>query len=104
MTETLEIVSFRLKPEAAADFVAQNGAVTDWLARQPGFLSHHLGKREDGGWIDVVRWQSREQALAAAGRIMAEIGDCEAMRAIEPASVEMRHAAVALSRFEPSGA
>lgn len=103
VAETLEIVSFRLKPQAAAGFVANNGVVTDWLARQPGFLSRHLGRREDGSWVDVVRWQNREQALAAAGRIMAEIGDCEAMQAIEPASVEMGHAAVALSRFEPSG-
>ncbi|TGP23397.1 MULTISPECIES: hypothetical protein [unclassified Mesorhizobium] len=98
MTETLEIVSFRLKPEAAGDFVAQNGVVTGWLARQPGFLSRHLGTREDGSWIDVVRWQSLERAQSAAQRIMAEIGDCEAMRAIEPASVAMSHAAVALSR------
>ncbi|WP_192251268.1 antibiotic biosynthesis monooxygenase family protein [Mesorhizobium silamurunense] len=97
MTETLEIVSFRLKPKAAGDFVAQNGIVTDWLARQPGFLSRHLGKREDGSWIDFVRWQSLEQAQAAAQRIMAEIGDCEAMRAIELASVAMSHAVVALS-------
>ncbi|WP_189413736.1 hypothetical protein [Mesorhizobium sp. M00.F.Ca.ET.217.01.1.1] len=44
-----------------------------------------------------MRWQSLEQAQAAAQRIMAEIGDCEAMRAIEPASVAMSHAAVALS-------
>ncbi|RRI00685.1 hypothetical protein EH240_16790 [Mesorhizobium tamadayense] len=97
MTETLEIVSFRLKPEAEADFVANNGVVTDWLACQPGFLSRHLGKREDGNWIDVVRWRSLEQARAAAERIMAEIGDCEAMQAIEPASVAMSHAAVAVS-------
>ncbi|WP_352698521.1 hypothetical protein [Mesorhizobium sp. M0152] len=39
-----------------------------------------------------------EQALAAAGRIMAEIGDCDAMQAIDPASVDMRHAMVVLSR------
>ncbi|WP_292122915.1 antibiotic biosynthesis monooxygenase [Mesorhizobium sp.] len=98
MAETLEIVSFRLKPDAAADFIAQNGVVTDWLAGQPGFLSRHLGEREDGSWVDVVRWRSLEQAQAAAQRIMAEIGDCEAMRAIEPASVAMSHAQVALSR------
>ncbi|PBB44870.1 hypothetical protein CK222_07935 [Mesorhizobium sp. WSM3866] len=97
MTETLEIVTFRLKPDTAAGFVAQNGFVTDWLVRQPGFLSRHLGERDDGSWVDVVRWQSLEQAQAAAQRIMAEIGDCEAMRAIEPASVAMSHAAVALS-------
>jgi hypothetical protein len=28
---------------------------------------------------------------------MAEIGDCEAMRAIDPASVDMKHLAVAVA-------
>lgn len=98
MTEALEIVTFRLKPGAEAGFVASNGTVTDWLARQPGFLSRHLGRREDSVWVDVVRWRSMEQARAAADRIMAEIGDSDALQAIEPASVAMSHAEVALSR------
>jgi hypothetical protein len=97
MTETLEIVTFRLKAGTEAGFVANNKIMTDWLARQPGFLSRHLGRREDGNWVDVVRWQSLEQAQAAAGRIMAEIGDSDALQAIEPASVAMSHAEVALS-------
>jgi hypothetical protein len=48
--------------------------------------------------VDVVRWLSLEQAQAAADHIMAEIGDSEAVQAIEPASVAMSHAEVALSR------
>ncbi|MEI9404323.1 hypothetical protein [Mesorhizobium argentiipisi] len=98
MTETLEIVTFRLKPGTEAGFVANNGIMTDWLAREPGFLSRHLGRREDGSWVDVVRWQSMERAQAAADRIIAEIGDSEAMQAIEPASVAMSHAEIVLSR------
>jgi antibiotic biosynthesis monooxygenase (ABM) superfamily enzyme len=98
MTETLEIVTFRLKPGTEAGFVADNKIMTDWLARQPGFLSRHLGRREDGSWVDVVRWQNLDQAQAAADRIMAEIGDSKAVQAIEPASVTMSHAEVALSR------
>jgi len=94
MAETLEIVTFRLKPGTEAGFATNNEVITDWLARQPGFLRRHLGKRDDGTWVDVVRWQSMEQALAAADRIMAEIGDSEAMRAIDPATVDMRHAEV----------
>jgi hypothetical protein len=39
-----------------------------------------------------------EQARAAGDRIVAEIGDSEAVQAIEPASVDMSHAPVALSR------
>jgi heme-degrading monooxygenase HmoA len=98
MTETLEIVTFRLKPGTEAGFIANNGVMTDWLARQPGFLGRHLGRREDGTWVDVVRWQSMEQARAAAARIVTEIGGSEALQAIEPSSVDMSHATVALSR------
>lgn len=54
-------------------------------------------RRDDGGWVDVVRWQSRQQTLAAAGRIMSDIGNYEAMRAIDPASVDMNHAEIILS-------
>jgi len=98
MTETLKIVTFRPKPGTEAGFAGNNTVMTDWLARQPGFLGRHLGRREDGTWVDVVRWQSLEQAKAAADRIMAEIGDSEAVQAIEPASVDMSHATVAVSR------
>ena len=98
MAETLEIVTFRLKPGTEAGFVANNGIMTDWLARQPGFLSRQLGRREDGTWVDIVRWQSMEQARAAADRIMAEIGGSDAVQAIDLASVDMSHAEVALSR------
>ena len=97
MTETMEIVSFRLRPGTEAGFAASNRLISDWLARQPGFVSRCLARRDDGSWVDVVRWRSREQALAAAGRIMSEIGDCEAMRAIDPASVDMGHAELVVS-------
>jgi len=98
MTETLKIVTFRPKPGTEAGFAGNNTVMTDWLARQPGFLGGHLGRREDGTWVDVVRWQSLEQAKAAANRIMAEIGDSESMQAIEPTSVDMSHAVLVLSR------
>lgn len=32
MSETLEIVTFRLKPGTEAGFVSNNGVMTDWLA------------------------------------------------------------------------
>ncbi|MER9657208.1 hypothetical protein NKJ26_27640 [Mesorhizobium sp. M0152] len=56
MTETLEIVRFRLKPGTEVGFVAANGLVSDWLVRQPGFLGRHLARHDDGGgWIEIVR-------------------------------------------------
>jgi len=49
MTETLEIVNFRLKPGTEAGFAAGNRLVSEWLARQPGFVSRCLARRDDGG-------------------------------------------------------
>ena len=60
MTETLEIVNFRLKPGTEAGFAAGNRLVSEWLARQPGFVSRCLARRDDGGWVDIVRGQSRQ--------------------------------------------
>ena len=97
MTEALEIVVFRLKAGKDAGFAAANRLVSYWLVRQPGFISRQLARRDDGSWIDVIRWQSRALALAAAERLLAEIGDCEAMQAIDLASIDMSHATVALT-------
>lgn len=97
MSETLEIVGFRLKLGNEAGFAAANAEVSEWLKRQPGFVGRQLAVNGDGSWIDLVRWQSRAQAIAAADRLLGEIGDCAAMQAIDPASIDMSHAAVAVT-------
>jgi len=97
MSEALEIVRFRLKPGKEAGFAAANAEVSEWLKRQPGFVGRQLAVNGDGNWIDLVRWQSRAQAIAAADRLLGEIGDCAAMQAIDPASIDMSHAAVAVT-------
>lgn len=97
MSDALEIVSFRLKPGKETGFVAANAFVSEWLKRQPGFIGRQLAVNGDGSWIDLVRWQSRQQAIATADKLLGEIGDCAAMQAINPASIDMSHAAVAVT-------
>lgn len=92
-----EIVSFRalagIGPEAMQKHAA---GIADWLAHQPGFIARTLSLAEDGTWTDHVLWASPAQAMAAGEALMAEPSARAFMEAIDPASVRMSHAPVAL--------
>jgi len=98
---TIELVTFRLArglgKEGGAAFVDANAAVSDWLQRQPGFVSRHLAEREDGSWLDIVFWQTHADALAASARMMEEMAQSEAMTMIDPMGLEMSHGTIRLS-------
>ena len=97
MTGTLELVTFRLVRGSGAQFIDANAAISDWLKRQPGFVSRHLAERDDGSYVDIVLWQTHEAALAASGKIMEEMAQSEAMTMIDPMSLEMTHGNIRLS-------
>lgn len=64
---TIELVQFRL--QSGVDEEAFLAAVNDMQAvitRLPGFLSRELLRGDDGLWVDLVHWQSKVDALAAA--------------------------------------
>jgi hypothetical protein len=63
-----------------AQFVVREGEEEELLAERPGMvralreafpaaLAAWLTKQDDGSWLDVILWQSREAAEEAAGRI-----------------------------------
>ena len=97
MSATLELVTFRLARGTGPQFVDANAAISDWLKRQPGFVSRHLAERDDGTYLDIVFWASHEAALAASGKIMEEMAQSEAMTMIDPMGLEMSHATIRLS-------
>jgi hypothetical protein len=97
MQQVLELVTFRLAHGSGRQFVDANAAVSDWLKRQPGFVSRHLAERDDGSFIDIVFWQSHEAALAASAKMMEEMAQDEAMTMIDPMGLEMNHATIRLS-------
>lgn len=97
MSATVELVTFRIARGTGQQFVDANAAVSDWLKRQPGFVSRHLAERDDGSYLDIVFWESHEAALAASGKIMEEMAQNEAMTMIDPMGLEMKHATIRLS-------
>ena len=70
--KVLELVVFKLRAASAREaLLGTVDAVSSWIAEQPGFVSRSLVEdREGGRWIDVVWWQSLEEAQAAAERAM----------------------------------
>lgn len=97
MTGTLELVTFRIARGTGQQFIDANAAISDWLKRQPGFVSRHLAERDDGSYVDIVLWQTQEAALAASGKIMEEMAQSEAMTMIDPMGLEMSHGNIRLS-------
>jgi heme-degrading monooxygenase HmoA len=64
---TIEIVMFKLKPDAdEAAFLAASDAVLQDLRAASGFMRRELLQNDDGQWIDLVYWNSLEEAHHAA--------------------------------------
>jgi hypothetical protein len=97
-THVLEIAEFALSPDA--DRGAFQTALKDtnaFVAAQPGFVDRRTAELPDGRWIDVVEWQSKAQAEAAAAKFMSgqhpELSGFIA--ALDMTTGSMRHATIA---------
>ena len=92
MDGLFEIVLYRLKAEVNRDqFMEVSARATAWLRNRPGYLGRELLEDESGQWVDLVRWTTIEDALAAANAFM-EVPEAAAfMDAVEPESITMLH-------------
>ncbi len=69
MARALEIVRLTVRPGEEEAFVQERQAVTEALRRKfPGYVRAVRARLEDRSWLDLVVWESREQALDAARR------------------------------------
>lgn len=67
MSETLEIVRFKVAPGRREEFLGGRAAAISALrSAYTGLVDARLAELDDGSWIDVVRWRSRQEAEAAA--------------------------------------
>jgi heme-degrading monooxygenase HmoA len=102
MSVTMELVRFTVVPGREEAFVAAREAAVEGFRTMPGMLSATLARADDGSWLDVILWRSREEALAADRAMQAGVVPAAVMEwasAIE--SVEsMTHASVE-HRVEP---
>jgi hypothetical protein len=71
MTVTMELVRFRVTPGREEAFVAGRDAALAGLRTVPGMLSATLARADDGTWIDVILWASKEDAMAADAALQA---------------------------------
>lgn len=78
--QAVELAIFKVKPGVGRDeLLATVGPVSEWVKGQPGFISRDLTYSEETDtWIDVLWWESLEDAHAAAEAALAS-ESCAAM-------------------------
>jgi hypothetical protein len=70
MALTFELAEFTVAPEdEEALLQGRAGTVTALRRAFPGALAAWLTRQDDGSWLDVVLWRSRDEAEDAAARI-----------------------------------
>lgn len=100
-----ELVTFRLNPGVTADALRTVAAEADpHIRRFPGLLSRELlHDAERGEWMELCRWASLEQALAAAEQVMGMPEFAPYFALMDPASITMRHVPIVpLARAVPA--
>ena len=90
----LELVVFKLKPGVTREeFLATNDAVSNWAKQQPGFLSREQAYDAQGDrWIDVLWWNTIEDAQAASERAMTSESCAPMFALIDDDATLMLHA------------
>ena len=92
MDGQFEIVIYRLKANVNRDqFLEISARATQWLRNSPGYLDRELLEDDSGQWVDLVRWATMEDALAAASAFMETPEAAAFMDAVEPESITMLH-------------
>ncbi|CAA9395909.1 MAG: hypothetical protein AVDCRST_MAG03-916 [uncultured Rubrobacteraceae bacterium] len=67
MAQAIEMVRFTVKPgEEAALIDGRPGMLLALSEQHPGMMSARLARMDGGLWLDMIVWESRELALAAA--------------------------------------
>ena len=70
MALTFELATFSVREAQEASLVAERPQMIAALGRAfPGLLAAWLAKRDDGSWIDLILWHSREEAEHAAKHV-----------------------------------
>jgi heme-degrading monooxygenase HmoA len=93
----VEFVSFQVRAGVTDEaFLKANADAQAFLGRMVGFQRRELF-RDGDGWVDIVHWDSREAALAAAEKFPTATEFQVLMSMFDPESVKMRHLNVAMS-------
>ena len=104
--KVLELVVYKLNEGVShEEFLATNGPASAWLSKQPGFLSREVVYDAEGDrWVDVVWWETIEQAHAAVELAMSSESCSPMFALIDAESMLMLHGAPALTPVYPATA
>ena len=88
-----EIAQFKLVAGTSdEDFLQEAEAVQkNFLEKQSGYINRELLKDKDGLWMDILHWNSMEEAQKAAEVMMSDPATQGFMQKIDPSSVKMLH-------------
>ncbi len=91
-THTLEAALFRLKEGTDEDaFLKATDATNVALKRYAGFIRREVLKADDGQWLDLIYWNSLEEALSAAEQILSDPSCHPFLEMLDMQSVTMLH-------------
>ena len=91
-TTTLELVQFRLvSGKNDADLQATQTSIEDFLNEQQGFIYRSLSAKDDGTYIDIVYWESMEDAKNASDALMQDERGLAMIALCDMDSVSMQH-------------
>jgi Antibiotic biosynthesis monooxygenase len=95
----VEVSQFRLVPgtDEQAFLEASEETQSVFLGKQEGFVSRDLLRTDDGSWMDIVRFETGEAALAAFQGFAGQPGVKNFESMLDANSVSMTHWSVAKS-------
>jgi hypothetical protein len=101
-TKVLELVVYQLHEGVSREqFLGTNDAVSSWISNQPGFISRELVYDAEGDrWVDVIWWETLEQAQAASERSMTSASCSPMFALIDMESALMLHGTPAIIRVD----
>ncbi len=74
-----------------ADFVEAAKGVEPFVQKMSGFVRRQLLQGEDGQWIDIVHWNSLDEALQATEAVMQEPTYHTFIGMIDESTMTMHH-------------
>lgn len=90
--KVIEVVLFELNDGVSPESFIASAAATEKKVRQySGFIKRQLSQGENGHWVDLVWWESLEEAHQAAEDIMKDTSCAPFMQAIKPDTMQMFH-------------
>lgn len=89
----VELAQFKAKDgiSDAEVLTASQEAHEGFLAKQKGYVTRELLKSKDGEWVDIVHWETMEDAQAAMNAFMGHPSTKKFAEVIDPASIKMMH-------------